>query len=75
MPLQAPRGGQLPQTNKETYAEALKLAQRELHEAKAALQAGDCDATRARYARALYDFDRLQAMFPFVLAGGTDVQA
>ena len=71
MPFQAPTGGELPRTLRETYAEALKDAEREHRAAQAAMLAYEPGA-QERYARPLYDYDRLQGMFPFVAAGAGD---
>ena len=65
----------LPRTLKETYAEALACAEREYREAQQALARDDSDAARARYATALFDYDQIQAMFPFLAAGLGDAQA
>lgn len=54
-------------TLQEHFAEQLKLAHRELHNAKLALDG--TDESHQRYARALYVWDRLNAQLPFVLAG------
>lgn len=68
-PLQGEAGrGELPRTLRETYAEALKAAEREYRDAQAS---GD----PARYARALAEYDALQGAFPFVAAGLGDVEA
>lgn len=67
--------GELPKTLKETFAEKMMLAHRELVHAQRAVQTDDSDENRARYAKALYDYDQLQGMFPFVAAGAGDVQA
>lgn len=61
-------------TPRETYAEALKAAELEYRTAQAALTGGD-EAARARYARALAEYDKLQAQFPFVAAGAADAEA
>lgn len=74
-PLQAEAGGPLPRTLRETYAEALKKLERELRDSQAALASDDSEANRARYARALFEFDQVAGMFPFVAAGAGDAQA
>lgn len=59
---------------REVYAEALKAAELELRTAQAEFARDDSDANRDRYAQALFDYDRLQGMFPFVAVGaGEDV--
>jgi hypothetical protein len=50
---------------KESYAEALKLAEREYREAQAAVGKDDSNENRARYARALYEYQQLERMLPF----------
>lgn len=65
----------VPRTNKEVYAEALRLAWLEFCSAQEALKTDDTNEARARYAQALNDFDRLSAAFPFVSAGVTDAMA
>ena len=72
---QPPTGAELPKSLRETYAEALKAAERELREAQGALSVDDGDDARARYARALMNYDVLQGSFPFVAAGACDAQA
>jgi hypothetical protein len=70
--LQRPIGrGPLPRTVKEIYAEALEASRCEFREAKDALQRDDSETNQARYSRALFKYDRLQGMFPFVAAGFT----
>lgn len=73
--LQIPPGSPIVASGREAYARALEAAEREYREAQAALQRDDSDAARARYAKALADYDHLQGMFPFVAAGAGDVQA
>lgn len=73
-PYQAPAGGPLPRTLRETYAEALRLAEVELRAAQAAVAATGSDEDRARYARALAEHDKLSAQFPFVAAGAGDTE-
>ncbi len=65
---QIPAKHALPLPLREVYAEALKAAELEYRTAQAS---GD----PARYARALAEYDRLQAAFPFVAAGSGDVEA
>lgn len=65
--LQSPLAERLPSTRQQAYAEALKAAELEFRTAQTA---GD----PARYARALAEYDKLQAMFPFVAAGAGDEQ-
>ena len=72
--LQSPIGGPLPTTLREAYAEALKMAEVEYRAAQAAFTADDSDTARARYARALAEYDKLQAQFPFIAAGAGDVE-
>ncbi len=72
--LQGVAGGPLPRTLRETYAEALKSAELEYRAAQAALGGDDSDQARARYARALAEYDKLQAQFPFIAAGAGDVE-
>jgi hypothetical protein len=73
VPLQRPSGAaRLPRTVKEIYAEALKRVERELREAQEAVQRDDSEANQTRYCKALFEFDRLQATFPFLAAGFTD---
>lgn len=74
-PLQFPPGAQLPRTLRETYAQALLAAETTYRETQAALARDDSNQNRARYARALYEYDRLQATFPFIAAGRGDAQA
>ena len=74
-PPQFPRGAKLPRTLKETYAEALRAAETTFRETQAALARDDSNENRARYAKALYDYDGLQAAFPFIAAGSGDAQA
>lgn len=71
--LQHPAGA-MPQLLREVYADALKLAELEYRTAQAALAENSDDAARSRYARALADYDRLQAQFPFVAAGLGDIE-
>lgn len=65
-----------PRTTREAFAAALMDAERELRAAQAALTEDDGNENRARYARALVFYDRLQGAFPFMAAGGCadDVQ-
>ncbi len=72
--LQVPAGGPLPRTLREVYAEALKAAEFEYRMAQSELDLDDSNAARARYARALAEYDKLQAQFPFVAAGAGDVE-
>jgi hypothetical protein len=72
--LQQPISWKLPRTLREAYAETLNLAEREYRDAQTALGPDDSDATRALYARALAEYDKLQAVFPFVAAGSGDVE-
>jgi hypothetical protein len=73
MPLQQPIGsGPLPRPVKEIYAEALKRLERELRDAREAVERDDSEANQTRYCKALFEFDRLQATFPFLAAGFTD---
>ena len=67
--------GPCPKTLRETYAEFLKGVEREYRIAQATVAAHDSDANRARYAKAMRDYDALKGMFPFVAAGLGDVQA
>lgn len=70
-----PQAARLPMTPREAYAAALESAEVEYRTAQAALALDDSNQARGRYARALYDYDRLSAMFPFVAAGAADVKA
>lgn len=67
---QPPAGWPLPRTTREAFAAALMDAERALREAQAALALDDGNENRARYARALVFYDRLQGAFPFMAAGG-----
>lgn len=62
----------LPHTLREAYAEVLKAAELEYRTAQAALATDGSDDARARYARALAEFDKLQAQFPLVPRGAGD---
>ena len=50
----------------------LKRAEREYRNAQVAVGEDDSNENRARYSRALYEYDQLQDMFPFVRAGACD---
>ncbi|MBI5478841.1 MAG: hypothetical protein HY906_08300 [Deltaproteobacteria bacterium] len=54
---------------REALAELLRRAEIELRAAQVGVQLDGDDVSRRRYARAVYPYDRLQGMFPFVLAG------
>lgn len=58
-----------PSTLGEIYAAALMEAERGLRNAQTALSSDDSNESRARYAKALYDYDQLQCVFPFIAAG------
>lgn len=75
LPKQVSPGQDVPRLLRETYAEALLQAERAFRESQAVLAADDSDENRARYARALYNYDQLQGMFPFVAAGRGDAEA
>jgi len=53
-------------------AETLRLAELNYRQAQAALKTDRSEHARARYARALADYDKLQGMFQLVAAGGRD---
>ncbi len=72
--LQSPIGSPLPRTLREAYAEALRAAEVEFRGAQDALRADDSNEARARYARALAEYDKLQGQFPFIAAGAGDVE-
>ncbi len=72
--LQTTAAQQLPRTRREIYAEALKAAELEYRTAQDALKTDDSNEARARYARALAEYDKLQGQFPFVAAGAGDVE-
>jgi len=68
-PFQTPMTAELPKTRREIYAESLRLDEREFRDAQKALEGDDSNESRARYAKALADYDALQGMFPFIAAG------
>ena len=72
--LQPAAGSELPKTLREAYAETLRAAEVEYREAQAALAKDDSNEARARYARALAEYDKLSAQFPFIAAGAGDTE-
>ena len=61
-------------TLREVYAAALMSAEHEYREAQSTQAKDDSDPARARYARALAEYDKLQGQFPFVAAGLGDAE-
>lgn len=57
---------------REAYAEALASAERAFRDAQESLQVDSSDDARKCYAKALAEYDKLQAQFPFVSAGVGD---